>query len=350
LTKENWRATSDNIMRLILARSNVDLAGNFQEIVVVPDAFLWFLPFEVLHVGGREDQRMLISQARVRYAPTVGLAVPEPHTQKQQPNVGVVLGKLYPQDDTAVATQAFEQFGRAVPGAAALPNPLPTASRTFRVALDTLIVLDDIEPASGPYDWSPVQIDRGKPGASLADWLLLPWGGPQHVILPGFHTSAESGLRKTSDTGDDLFLSLCGLMGSGARTVLMSRWRIAGRTSFDLVREFAQELPHTSPADAWQRSVQLSMDTQIEPEYEPRVRDGIGAGEPLNADHPFFWAGYMLVDSGTTHSGAATALAAPPQDPSANDVDGLLPMGLAQPAADAPVDDAPPAVNRRRAK
>ncbi len=253
LTKANWRAASDNVLRMILARSNVDLAGNFQEIVIVPDSFLWFLPFEVLHVGGREDQRLLISQARVRYAPTVGLAVADPHSQKQHPSVGVVLGKLFPQDDTAVASEAFEQYGRALPGAVALPNPLPASSSVFRTAIDALIVLDDVEPGNGPYDWSPMQIDRGKPGASLADWLMLPWGGPQQVILPGFHTSAESGLRKTSDAGDELFVSLCGLMGSGVRTVLLSRWRIAGRTSFDLVRELRKScptLPRPKPGSA----------------------------------------------------------------------------------------------------
>ncbi len=92
------------------------------------------------------------------------------------------------------------------------------------------------------------------------------------------------------------------------------------------------------------------MDTQIEPEHEPRVRDGVSAGEPLMADHPFFWAGYMLVDSGTLNAGAAVALAAPPQAPAAKGADPLLPMGLAQPVADAPADDVPPPKGRRRAK
>ena len=38
-------------MRLLLERSNVDLAGNFDEIVIVPDGILWYLPFEALPVG-----------------------------------------------------------------------------------------------------------------------------------------------------------------------------------------------------------------------------------------------------------------------------------------------------------
>ena len=77
----------------------------------------------------------------------------------------------------------------------------------------------------------------------------MPWGGPEQILLPGFHTAAESSLRRTG-SGNELFLATCGLMANGARTVLLSTWRTGGQSSFDLVREFAQELPHTSAADA----------------------------------------------------------------------------------------------------
>ena len=47
--------------------------------------------------------------------------------------------------------------------------------------------------------------------------------------------------------GNEVFLSVCGLMANGARTMLLSRWRTGGQTSFDLVREFIQELADTAP-------------------------------------------------------------------------------------------------------
>jgi hypothetical protein len=162
-----------------------------------------------------------------------------------------------------------------------------------------LIVLDDIKPGRGPYDWSLTQLDRARAGGTLADWFSLPWGGPEVVMLPGFHTPAENGFRKASAATGDLFLTLCGLMSCGTRTVLVSRWRVAGQTSFDLVREFAQELPHASPAEAWQRSVQIAGGTPIELAREPRIKKVSGPVGPLKASHPFFWSGYMLVDSGT---------------------------------------------------
>jgi tetratricopeptide (TPR) repeat protein len=307
LAKTHWRSLAAKVTSLLLEKSNVDLAGRFDEIVIVPDGILWYLPFELLNVGEKDHEQLLISHARVRYAPTVGLALPTTDAQRPQPNVGVLLGKMFPQDDDSVAATAFEQLSRSVTGAVALPRPLPAPANVYRMLLDTLVVLDDIRPANGPYDWSPTQTDKGKSGASLASWLALPWGGPQVVILPGFHTMAESGLRKGTAAGNDLFLTLCALLSSGTRTVLISRWRVGGQTSFDLVREFAQELPHASAAEAWQRSVQIAGDTPLELEHEPRIKRTSGTSDAFKAVHPFFWAGYMLVDAGTSKALAADA-------------------------------------------
>jgi hypothetical protein len=85
-------------------------------------------------------------------------------------------------------------------------------------------------------------------------------------------------------------------MSCGARTILLSRWRTGGQSSFDLVREFAQELPHTSPSDAWQRAVMLESGSQLNLEAEPRIKHA-QSDETPKANHPFFWAGYMLIDS-----------------------------------------------------
>ena len=113
-----------------------------------------------------------------------------------------MLGKLYPHDDDAVA-QGGVRTAPATPssGPVVLPrNPLAPTSMT-RTLLDGLIVWDDIDDLTGNcsnYAWSPMQLDSGKPGGSLASWMKLPWGGPEWVVLPGFHTPAENGLRKTS--------------------------------------------------------------------------------------------------------------------------------------------------------
>ena len=164
--------------------------------------------------------------------------------------------------------------------------------------------MDDLNVGgeTGPYAWSPLPIDRGKAGSSLSDWISLPWGGPDQIILPGYHTAAEDSLSPKHGThaapGNEIFLSVCGLMASGARTVLLSRWRTGGQTSYDLVREFAQELPHTTPADAWQRAVLVVTDSRLNPDGEPRLKKE-AVDDPPKASHPFFWAGYLLIDPGS---------------------------------------------------
>jgi hypothetical protein len=79
--------------------------------------------------------------------------------------------------------------------------------------------------------------------------------------------------------------------------VLVSRWRTGGETSYDLVRQFIQELPYSSAADAWQRSVQMLIQSPLDLNREPRVKRSPG-GESVTGGNPFFWAGYLLADTG----------------------------------------------------
>src|SRR5207248_8391091 len=87
-------------------------------------------------------------------------------------------------------------------------------------------------------------------------------------------------------------------MSGGARTVLLTRWRTSGRTNFDLVREFAKESADSPAAEAWQRACLLARENPIDQKHEPRLKRAEDADEVPKADHPFFWAGYLLVDTG----------------------------------------------------
>jgi hypothetical protein len=194
-----------------------------------------------------------------------------------------------------------------VTGPIELKSPLPAPARLVGALLDTLVVLDDIEiDAAQPWSWSPLSPDRGTHG-SLGQWMALPPFGPQQILLPGMRTLAERGFKVSRRRkgkgagaalpGDELFFASCGLMSADAQTVLLSRWRVGGQSTLDLVREFLQELPHTSAADAWQRSVQLVMEMPIDPLTELRVKSD-PQNRPLTAEHPFFWSGYLVVDTG----------------------------------------------------
>jgi len=296
-----WKESARKVLDLLLKGSPADFSQSFDELVIVPDGALWYLPFEALQVMVEGRSESLITRFHIRYAPTLSLCVSRGPGRNPTGNTAVVVGKLFPRDEDTVARAAYEKLAEVVPGAATLKSPPPAPSSIYGTLFQRLIVLDDLVLSEkNPYGWTVAPVDRGKAGGSLNDWLMLPWGGPDVVVLPGFHTAAENALKNASRgiPGNDVYLSVCGLMAGGARTLLLSRWRTGGQTSFDLVREFAQELHHTSPADAWQRAVLLAMDSRLNLEAEPRVKHS-AINEIPKARHPFFWAGYMLVDCGT---------------------------------------------------
>jgi CHAT domain-containing protein len=323
LQESKWRKRSQDLLGMLMKDSKVTLPYSFKELVVVPDNSLWYVPFECLQVDEGGSPVPLISKLRIRYAPTVGLGVPDSRPRLRGGNTAVVLGRLFPNDTDEVAEAAFEEIEHSVPGAVAIKGRLSVSSGVYASLFHRMIVVSDIAPADSPYGWSPVPLDHNSPGSTLASWFALPWGGPDQIMLPGFHTPAENGLKHAGN-GSELFYSLCGLMSTGARTVLISRWRPGGQNSIDLVREFAQELPRTTAADAWQRCVLLESATPLNPTLEPRVNK-TGMQSPPNADHPFFWSGFLLADTG-----------AKPHSDDEAPVDNVVKIKEAKPAAAKP--------------
>ena len=300
LASEKWKAVSKALVEYLIDAPQLGFWKKFDELIIVPESFLWYLPFECLMVANEDGEEVpLISAIRIRYAPTMGLAVPDALTHKRDPVTTVVLGQLFPRDDVELAGQQLTEMQSLMEGLRPLSDKPLAPTGLLRANWDRLLVLDDVDTGGqGPFKWTPASVDHGKPHTSLQRWMELPWGGPTEVYLPGFHTDAETGLRQSS-LGDEIYLSLTGLMASGARTIILSRWRTGGQVSFDLMREYLQELPNSTPDTAWQRTVQLVRGTQIDPSWEPRIRLPQDATETLTAEHPFFWSGYILCDRGT---------------------------------------------------
>lgn len=337
LADSHWQKDAGELLDALLKGARqVDLGKRFDELVVVPDGPLWYVPFEALQVKVQGQLRPLISRFRVRYAPTAGLATAYQEIGHRRGNTAIVAGKFSPKLEDEVLDATVAGLRKSLPDCVAVKMPLPAPAPVFASAIDRLVVLDDLGTAAAndPYGWPPLPAGPGRPvggrtsqknGGPLSDWFALPCRGPDEMVLPGFHSADESSLKRVdlsrrsskseargrdalrpdaqARPGDEIFLSLCGLMATGTRTVLLSRWRSGGQSSLDLVREFTQELPHTTPADAWQRAVQVVSNSPLEIESEPRVKKmtdtGASDGPALRAAHPFFWAGCMLVDGGS---------------------------------------------------
>jgi tetratricopeptide (TPR) repeat protein len=308
LKSDVWRKHAREIATLLMRGSKADLSAIEQELVIVPDGVLWYLPFEALPAGLKPDAPTLIEKNRVRYLPLSSLAAPFRKTEAPFGNGAVAFraGKLSPRDEASVSLTAVEEYKPALSSVAVFDGFANSPSPVLGSLFDDLVVLDELQPAAkGDYDWSPAQLDKSNGIGNLDNWFLYPFGGPERVLLPGFRTAAESGLKtKTPGGGDgrDMFLSTCALMANGARTVMLSRWRVGGKTSYDLTREFALELPHSTASAAWQRSVQLAMQTPLDAAREPRVKLASSDGA-FTSSHPFFWSAYMVADIGMPKRG-----------------------------------------------
>ncbi|MGO9113921.1 MAG: CHAT domain-containing protein [Thermoguttaceae bacterium] len=319
LADGKWRQTARELLDGLLKGSRADFATKFDELIIVPDGLLWYVPFEALQVQVDGQPRPLISRFRIRYAPTAALAVATLDAGRRRGNTAIVVGKLHAKLDDEAVENTVKDLSKSLAGCVTLKMPLPASSPIYANFIDRLLVLDELSPAAqtDPYGWSPLPTERTKIGGPLLEWFLLPRRGPDEVILPGYHTACETSLKKVDAArrtgrsvaadalgpGNEIFLSLCGLMSTGTRTILISRWRSGGQSSLDLVREFTQELPHTTPSDAWQRAVLVVSNSPVNSEAEPRIKKS--SGEHADRDvaeqtaHPFFWAGYLLADSGS---------------------------------------------------
>jgi CHAT domain-containing protein len=294
LTSPAWKELAASLFAPLADELPASMLAGFKELVIVPDDFLWYVPFELLQVNDGSERKALIDLVPIRYAPTIGLAVGDARPKQSSGPRVIVQGRLFSRETSELLTTTADQLKQQDANSIILSRRLPYGTRYLSTVWQQLVVLDDIEGLEkDSLNWSPAQVDQGKPGGALADWLQLPWGAPDVIVLPGYHTPAEDGLRGQHN-GDDLLLSSCGLMAAGTRTLVLSRWRTGGRTSMELVREFLQELPHQPAANAWQRSVLLVRSGELDPSAEPRLKN-VKLDEVPSADHPFFWAGYLLM-------------------------------------------------------
>jgi tetratricopeptide (TPR) repeat protein len=337
LLETNWQGSAERIERLLFENSKVVLAEGIDELVIVPDGMLWYLPFELLPVGSARpnaagnrplrpqaapvgsvatpppageaeptESRRLQDVCRIRYCPTRSLAVLRFEPSRSEGPMGIYAGRLFRGDKPAVAQEMAARLAGSLDRAAVLAIAGPAASPPLAASLlDTLLVLDELA-GDGPIAARPLlSTQAGKPAMTFGDWLSPPSKRPRCVVLPGFQSAMAGGLAKLpTRPGEDLFLAVTNLVVAGSRTALVSRWRMGGKTSIDLVEEFLKdrtvadaEAEVPPAAESWRRSVELVTAEQPDVGREPRLKQTAQA-VLQDARHPFLWAGYLLVDCG----------------------------------------------------
>lgn len=315
LASTGWQESGAALYEALFAGSSLDVSA-LEELILVPDGLVWYVPFSALPVRYENEVVPLIAKSRLRMAPTVGLAVGHTQPWRRVQRTAIVGEEVLPGESKEEKAEALETLREAAENPVEFLSSSPAPEPVVASMLEGLVMLDEVElNPSQPLDWSPVSVRRSSKQSSLGHWLTLPQFGPQRILLPAARTIAERGGKASRRRGDDglpgneLFLASCSLMSTGAQTILLSSWRVGGDATLELTREFLQELPYTNAAAAWQRSVQLARELPLIAELQPRVKVDRRETNELTAEHPFFWAGYLLFDSGALAPGEEAAKA-----------------------------------------
>jgi tetratricopeptide (TPR) repeat protein len=307
LERDEWKKPATELMAAMTPPGRTLLP--VEELIIVPDGAMWYVPFEALPAPRIENSPPLITQTRIRLAPTTGLAVPDGRRPNPLPKTLVTAGQLYTKEPDGQTARAATRLADELPGAtSSAVQQISGPTWLFTTLFDRIVTLHDLSTREAPYAFNPIApvTSRGS-SDSLNQWMTLPLAAPDQVILPGFHTAAEDAMdRSSAADGNEMFLNVMAMMASGTRTMLVSRWRIGGQSALDFVTEFTRELDHTSPADAYQRAVFLAMEAELQGANEGRIQSGNG-GEMIPGGHPFFWSSFALIDSGTPATPSADA-------------------------------------------
>ena len=291
LVDPRWKQPSERLLSQLIEEKQHGFWNRFDQLTVVPDGSLWQLPFELLMVPNEgEDPGMLCEKVQVQYLPFASFIVRDDRGAKPLPKTVIQVSASSGESEL---TDLMVELAGELPDAQLLPQSLAGASGVLRSTWDQLASMEGKPSSANPLDWSPVLADKSQ--SVFSRWLRLPWGAPDRIVLPAHETAAASALKQRSD-GDDLFLPIVGLMASGVRTILISRWQTGGAHSAGMVRDFMTASNEASASNTWHAIVKQAMDHAIDVEREPRI---ISDNEvEVTGSHPFFWSGFLVVDAG----------------------------------------------------
>ncbi|MBP3557554.1 MAG: tetratricopeptide repeat protein, partial [Thermoguttaceae bacterium] len=233
----------------------------------------------------------------IRYSATVALALPNAFGRNAFVDTTVLLGETFPKETKETTDAAFDRLSQAVSKTEGLRRGALKAvpGSLYATRLRRLVVFDEI--VADGWNWAPGVPSDARRGHGVADWIFAPWGAPRLLVLPALRTPAENSLKNGGD-GSEFFLPILAAQSTGADAMLLSRWRTGGRSAFDLSTDFLKNYESQPVAEAWKNAVLALMKRDVVLDEEPRLKTPGRSEEPPRYDQPFWWAGYLLIDSG----------------------------------------------------
>lgn len=293
---DEWRDDAAKLRdRLIMPGTGPLLSGRLdgiKRLVVIPDALLWYLPFEILPTEDR-DSPLLGDAIEVSYAATPSLAIYPTAAESANPAIAMTSGKFFAPREPDANELIVQSIIDSIPPGASVRLPtdamVPTC-RSGEVA-GHLLVAETMTPnLASALDTPIAAYEASLPQGRLRSWLGYPPGTPSSVFLPGFRSHLDT---NQSVSGYEIMTTIAALQYSGVRDVILSRWAVGGESTAMLMREYAQELPFLGPSGAFSRAKNVLRRSEIAPLGEPTLSGSDQERETLTGEEPFFWATYL---------------------------------------------------------
>lgn len=279
---------------------------DYSQLVIVPDGWLWYVPFAMLPVEGSDGPRW-IEKIEIAFAPTVSLAnqcfgavsakVALEEKRKIAPNAiseGAVWNdNFFGGIDEADEAEKAAEFETDVPGLKVLqPIKEIIPVHLYRVRPPLLVAACRVIENKTPLDSAWLQQSEAKGRLTWSDSLLSPMSCPSVLFVPGWTSSAAS---LNLGNGDELFLPAMAMLQSGTRQGLLNRWSGAGSASQILLKRYFQESNEHTPSEAWRRSLTALWAEEVPPAQEDTLQGAEFAKALMPGSHALLWGGYLHI-------------------------------------------------------
>ncbi|MEO1524981.1 MAG: CHAT domain-containing protein [Planctomycetota bacterium] len=294
-TDDGWRKLAVGLRdRLIPSETGTLLDGplnGVEQLVVIPDKLLWYVPFELFPVEG-EDSELLGESIKISYAATPSLALSPTALPSTSPIIGLTAGMFFAPREAETNASMVQSIVDSVDAEALvrLPVDYPASTAQCGAKCGHLIVGEPTNPNPKFLETRLAAHDASAPLGNLGHWLGYRAKKPSTVLLAGFRSNLDTTLPVS---GNEIFQTIATLQLAGVRDVVISRWALGGESTATLIREYVQELPFVGAQGALDRAKSVLQRTELSPLAEPTLANGDQDRETLTGAEPFFWSSYL---------------------------------------------------------
>ena len=233
---DEWKKPAARLWKKLIGEFPSNGWDDLEEVVIIPDGVLWYLPFELLQIPadqleGVKEDTMLITKSRVRYAPVASLSVGDQKGHQPDLQTTIVGGQLFPRESTEYAAEMVQRLKAEFKDLEVIgTKKKPIKSSQYTAGqLERLIVWNDISVSrSAPFGWSPAQYDQGTNNNSrLSDWDRVSVGSTGPDYRAGVSYSSRRNVECQSDRVRSLSFGLRtdGQWYSYCSAFPMANWR-----------------------------------------------------------------------------------------------------------------------------